>query len=194
MYLLTIGLLVFCFKFCAWFFLSVFGGLAWSVKAICSGSQRRRKQKAALRIAAGREELKRAQQIEKQQREAERREREKQRFKWEQEKMEWARQKEADRRCELEYKKQQREEAKQDGKQEEKRKQAARIAKIDLDYCDQALTDLTPLVDMYREQFENTVTEKTKEKAYKKLVKLEAAQNRLDKQRLKAIHTIQGGA
>ena len=65
------------------------------------------------------------------------------------------------------------------------------LAQCDLDYCEQALNDITPLVDKYREQFENTVTDKTREQAYKKLSQLEKQQNTLDKKRQKALYILQ---
>ncbi len=89
--------------------------------------------------------------------------------------------------------------------QEKQRKQAERekaqrikserekeIAKIDLAYINQSLDDITPLVDKYRELYENTLTEKTREQAYKKMIAYESRQNRLDKQRKKALYIIGG--
>ena len=108
---------------------------------------------------------------------------------------EWAVQKEADRRAELEWKRKRREQI-----EKERREKARgaddlkrRIAHDDLDYLDQSLQDITPLVDKYRETFEQTVTDKTREQAYKKLYQLEARQHRLDKARQKALYQL-GGA
>ena len=70
--------------------------------------------------------------------------------------------------------------------------QQKRLAQIDLDYCDQSLSDLTCLVDHYREQYENTITDKTKEHAYKKLSQLEKQQNALDKKRQAALFILNG--
>ena len=108
---------------------------------------------------------------------------------------EWAVQKEADRRAELEWKRKRREQIE---KERREKKQGAdrlkqRLICDDLDYLDQSLQDITPLVDKYRETFEQTVTDKTREQAYKKLYQLEARQHRLDKARQKALYQL-GGA
>ena len=135
--------------------------------------------------------------IEAEQRRIEKAARDKEKWEWEKEKMEWARRKEQDRPQELEWKRKQREQIEKERKEQQKTdktEQARRIARVDLDFIDQSLSDLTPLVDQYRETFENTVTDKTKWNAYKKLYQLEARQNRLDKQRMKVLYTIQGGA
>ena len=157
-------------------------------------------QRARLELIAKKQEQQRIKDEEKKQREMERDAREKERHDWQREKMEWARQKEQDRRQELEWKRKQREQiekerekANQEDTKQRKRELALKMACADLDYIDQSMTDLTPLVDQYRETFENTVTDKTKWNAYKKLYQLEQRQNRLDKQRMKALYTL-GGA
>ena len=187
---------------------SIIGGI---LQAIGGGMERREAERRADRIAterAAREQRKiedqarrieaaRLKEIERKERDLQREAREKERHEWMKERQEWARQKEQDRRQELEWKRKQREQIEKERKEQQKTdktEQARRIAKVDLDFIDQSLTDLTPLVDQYRETFENTVTDKTKWNAYKKLYQLEARQNRLDKQRMKAIYTIQGGA
>ena len=187
---------------------SIIGGI---LQVIGGGMERREAERRADRIAterAAREQRKiedqarrieaaRLKEIERKARDLQREAREKERHDWQREKMEWARQKEQDRRQELEWKRKQREQIEKERKEQQKTdktEQARRIAKVDLDFIDQSLTDLTPLVDQYRETFENTVTDKTKWNAYKKLYQLEARQNRLDKQRMKALYIIQGGA
>ena len=187
---------------------SIIGGI---LQVIGGGMERREAERRADRIAterAAREQRKiedqarrieaaRLKEIERKARALQREAREKERHDWQREKMEWARQKEQDRRQELEWKRKQREQIEKERKEQQKTdktEQARRIAKVDLDFIDQSLTDLTPLVDQYRETFENTVTDKTKWNAYKKLYQLEARQNRLDKQRMKALYIIQGGA
>ena len=187
---------------------SIIGGI---LQMIGGGMERKEAERRADRIAterAAREQRKiedqarrieaaRLKEIERKERDLQREAREKERHDWQREKMEWARQKEQDRRQELEWKRKQREQIEKERKEQhktDKAEQARRIAKVDLDFIDQSLTDLTPLVDQYRETFENTVTDKTKWNAYKKLYQLEARQNRLDKQRMKALYTIQGGA
>ena len=187
---------------------SIIGGI---LQAIGGGMERKEAERRADRIAterAAREQRKiedqarrieaaRLKEIERRERDLQREAREKERHEWMKERQEWARQKEQDRRQELEWKRKQREQIEKERKEQQKTgktEQARRIAKVDLDFIDQSLTDLTPLVDQYRETFENTVTDKTKWNAYKKLYQLEARQNRLDKQRMKAIYTIQGGA
>ena len=186
---------------------SIIGGI---LQAIGGGMERKEAERRADRIAterAAREQRKieeqarrieaaRLKEIERKERDLQREAREKERHEWMKERQEWARQKEQDRRQELEWKRKQREQIEKERKEQQKTdktEQARRIAKVDLDFIDQSLTDLTPLVDQYRETFENTVTDKTKWNAYKKLYQLEARQNRLDKQRMKAIYTIQGG-
>ena len=108
---------------------------------------------------------------------------------------EWAVQREADWRAELEYKRARRErlEAERIAADRNGADLKRRLARDDMDYYDQALTDLTPLVDAYRETFEQTLTDKTREQAYKKLYQLEARQHRLDKARQKALNQL-GGA
>jgi hypothetical protein len=187
---------------------SIIGGL---LQMIGGGMERKEAERRADRIAterAAREQRKiedqarrieaaRLKEIERKERDLQREAREKERHEWMKERQEWARQKEQDRRQELEWKRQQRaqiEKERAEQKKADKTEQARRIAKVDLDFIDQSLSDLTPLVDQYRETFENTVTDKTKWNAYKKLYQLEARQNRLDKQRMKAIYTLQGGA
>lgn len=187
---------------------SIIGGI---LQAIGGSMERKDAERLADRIAterAAREQRKiedqarrieaaRLKDIERRERDLQREAREKERHEWMKERQEWARQKEQDRRQELEWKRKQREQIEKERKEQhktDKTEQARRIAKVDLDFIDQSLTDLTPLVDQYRETFENTVTDKTKWNAYKKLYQLEARQNRLDKQRMKAIYTIQGGA
>ena len=186
---------------------SIIGGI---LQAIGGGMERKEAERRVDRIAperAAREQRKieeqarrieaaRLKEIERKERDLQREAREKERHEWMKERQEWARQKEQDRRQELEWKRKQREQIEKERKEQQKTdktEQARRIAKVDLDFIDQSLTDLTPLVDQYRETFENTVTDKTKWNAYKKLYQLEARQNRLDKQRMKAIYTIQGG-
>lgn len=66
-----------------------------------------------------------------------------------------------------------------------------KLAQTDLDYCDQALGDLTIIIDKTREEYENTVNDKTRDKAYKRLVTLEARQNILDKKRQTAIYNLE---
>lgn len=208
--LLFIPFCKFLFRaFCAvlGFIGSIIGGI---LQAIGGGMERKEAERRADRIAterAAREQRKmedqarrieaaRLKEIERKERDLQREAREKERHDWQREKMEWARQKEQDRRQELEWKRKQREQIEKERKEQQKTdktEQARRIAKVDLDFIDQSLTDLTPLVDQYRETFENTVTDKTKWNAYKKLYQLEARQNRLDKQRMKALYTIQGG-
>jgi hypothetical protein len=187
---------------------SIIGGI---LQAIGGGMERKEAERRADRIAterAAREQRKMADQarrieaarlkeIERKERDLQREAREKERHEWAKERQEWARQKELDRRYDLEQRRKrldQIEKERAEQKKADKSEQARRIAKVDLDFIDQSLTDLTPLVDQYRETFENTVTDKTKWNAYKKLYQLEARQNRLDKQRMKAIYTIQGGA
>jgi hypothetical protein len=180
---------------------SIIGGI---LQAIGGGMERKEAERRADRIAterAAREQRKIEDQarrnMERERMEKERHEWQREKMEWQREKLEWERQKEQDRRQELEWKRKQREQIEKERKEQQKTdktEQARRIAKVDLDFIDQSLTDLTPLVDQYRETFENTVTDKTKWNAYKKLYQLEARQNRLDKQRMKAIYTIQGGA
>lgn len=187
---------------------TVIGGI---LQAIGGGMERREAERLADRIAterAAREQRKiedqarrieaaRLKEIERKERDLQREAREKERHDWQREKMEWARQKELDRRYDLEQRRKRLEQIEKERKEQQKTdktEQARRIAKVDLDFIDQSLADLTPLVDQYRETFENTVTDKTKWNAYKKLYQLEARQNRLDKQRMKALYTIQGGA
>lgn len=186
---------------------SIIGGL---LQMIGGGMERKEAERRADRIAteraarerrkiedqARRIEAARIKEIERKERDLQREAREKERHEWMKERQEWARQKEQDRRQELEWKRKQREQIERERKEQQKTdktEQARRIAKVDLDFIDQSLSDLTPLVDQYRETFENTVTDKTKWNAYKKLYQLEARQNRLDKQRMKALYTIQGG-
>ena len=190
MYLLVSVFLVACIKFAIWCVRVCIAGALWIVGTVVDCIGRGVSRRKRNRIVAARYEIEQAKQIDRQRRE-------KMRFEWQQEKMEWARQKEADRRQDLEWKRKQREQIEKERKEKkgaDKTEQARRIAKVDLDFIDQSLTDLTPLVDQYRETFENTVTDKTKWNAYKKLYQLEARQNRLDKQRMKALYTIQGGA
>ena len=187
---------------------SIIGGI---LQAIGGGMERKEAERRADRIAterAAREQRKiedqarrieaaRLKEIERKERDLQREAREKERHEWMKERQEWARQKELDRRYDLEQRRKRLEQIEKERKEQQKTdktEQARRIAKVDLDFIDQSLTDLTPLVDQYRETFENTVTDKTKWNAYKKLYQLEARQNRLDKQRMKAIYTIQGGA
>ena len=121
--------------------------------------------------------------------ERERRKEERAEIEWQ-----WKVQKEADRRAELEWKRKRREQI--DKERREKQRGGddikKRLARDDLDYLDQAMQDITPLVDKYRETFEQTVTDKTREQAYKKLYQLEARQHRLDKARQKAIYQLGG--
>ena len=106
----------------------------------------------------------------------------------------WKVQKEADRRAELEWKRKQREQIEKERREKMRNGDdlKQRLANDDLDYLDQAMQDITPLVDKYRELFEQTVTDKTREQAYKKLYQLEARQHRLDKARKKALYQICG--
>lgn len=108
---------------------------------------------------------------------------------------EWKVQKEADRRAELEWKRRRREQIEQERREKQRGGDdiKRRLARDDLDYCDQAMGDITRLVDEYRETFEQTTTDKTRERAYKKLYQLEARYHRLDKARKKAIYQL-GGA
>lgn len=190
---------------------SIIGGI---LQAIGGGMERKEAERRADRIAterAAREQRKmedqarrieaaRLKEIERKERDLQREAREKERHEWQREKMEWARQKELDRRYDLEQRRKrleqiEKERKEQTSKTEKQRKHETeiKIACADLDFIDQSLSDLTPLVDQYRETFENTVTDKTKWNAYKKLYQLEARQNRLDKQRMKALYTL-GGA
>lgn len=70
--------------------------------------------------------------------------------------------------------------------------QKKQIAEIDLAYCDQSLSDLTVMIDRLREEYENSLNDKTREKAYKKLSTLESRQNTLDKKRQIALNIING--
>lgn len=70
--------------------------------------------------------------------------------------------------------------------------QKRQIAEIDLAYYDQSLSDLTVIIDRLRDEYENSVNDKTREKAYKKLSALEARQNTLDKKRQMALNVING--
>ena len=190
---------------------SIIGGL---LQMIGGGMERREAERRADRIAterAAREQRKiedqarrieaaRLKEIERKERDLQREAREKERHDWQREKMEWARQKEQDRRQELEWKRKQREQIEKERKEQanktekqRKRETEIKIACADLDYIDQSMTDLTPLVDMYRDEFENCVNDKAKWKAYKRLYQLEQRQNNLDKRRMKALYTI-GGA
>jgi hypothetical protein len=106
----------------------------------------------------------------------------------------WKVQKEVDRRAELEWKRKRREQIEKERREKQRGGDdiKKRLARDDLDYLDQAMNDVTPLVDKYREMFEQTVTDKTREQAYKKLYQLEARQHRLDKARQKAIYQLSG--
>lgn len=121
--------------------------------------------------------------------ERERRKEERAEIEWQ-----WKVQKEADRRAELEWKRKQREQIEKERREKQRGGDdiKKRLARDDLDYLDQAMQDITPLVDKYRETFEQTVTDKTREQAYKKLYQLEARQHRLDKARQKAIYQLGG--
>lgn len=121
--------------------------------------------------------------------ERERRKEERAEIEWQ-----WKVQKEADRRAELEWKRKRREQIEQERREKQRGGDdiKRRLARDDLDYLDQAMQDITPLVDKYRETFEQTVTDKTREQAYKKLYQLEARQHRLDKARQKAIYQLCG--
>ena len=121
--------------------------------------------------------------------ERERRKEERAEIEWQ-----WKVQKEADRRAELEWKRKRREQVERERREKQRGGDdiKRRLARDDLDYLDQAMQDITPLVDKYRETFEQTVTDKTREQAYKKLYQLEARQHRLDKARQKAIYQLGG--
>ncbi len=183
---------------------SIIGGL---LQMIGGGMERREAERRADRIAterAARERRKIEDQarrnMERERMEKERHEWQREKMEWQREKLEWERQKEQDRRQELEWKRKQREQIEKERKEQanktekqRKRETEIKIACADLDYIDQSMTDLTPLVDMYRDEFENCVNDKAKWKAYKRLYQLEQRQNNLDKRRMKALYTI-GGA
>lgn len=173
MYLISFIVLGCCFRFVVWLVKSLISGLYGILKLIIK-PRRKRARKRATRPRfdynrAGRDEQKQQARIAAIER--------------------------AEQKRQIEAEREQAKQAKQAEKerlQRIKREREKEIARIDLSYINQSLEDITPLVDKYRELYENTLTEKTKEAAYKKMVQYESRQNRLDKQRKKALYIIGG--